>query len=221
MRILVPALAIAAALATAAFAQPPRLDGGFFAALNGDPAALQGALDASAAAMAKNPKDADATAEHGLLTFFSAGQALGKGDASAMPKLQAGMAEMDRAVAIAPDNIRVRIFRGIALHQGTRGMPEAVGRPLLENARSDFATSYEAQAKQLDQLGEHRLGELLQIKGDVESRLGRTDEAARTYALIQAKLPNTEYAARAALWMQTRTPLPANKTTCLGCHVTP
>ncbi len=92
---------------------------------------------------------------------------------------------------------------------------------MLQNALSDLEKAYALQADELDTLGEHRLGELLQIKADVESRLGRTADAERTYALIRAKLPNTGYAARAAEWMQTRTPLPASRTTCIGCHVTP
>src|SRR5688572_23992075 len=94
MRIILPVLLAAGALATAALAAPQqRLDGGFFAALNGDPVALKAAFEASEAAMAKNPKDADAIVEHGMLTFFLAGNALGKGDMSALPKLNAGMAE--------------------------------------------------------------------------------------------------------------------------------
>ena len=222
MRILLPVLLAAGALATAALASPQqRLDGGFFAALNGDPAALKGALDASAAALVRNPRDADAMVEHGMLTFFTAGNALGKGDMSAFPTLQAGMEELDGAVTIAPDNPRIRVFRGIAYHQGSRGMPEAMGKPLLEKAGADFQMAYDAQAAVLDQLGEHRLGELLQIKGDIESRLGRTAEAEKTYGMIKAKLPNSDYAARADDWLKTRNPLPANQTTCIGCHVTP
>jgi hypothetical protein len=38
-------------------------------------------------------------------------------------------------------------------------------------------------------------------------------------ALAQERLDTTEYARRAALWLQTRQPLPIAQTMCVGCHV--
>ncbi len=217
MRIILPAALCAVALTTAALAAPQRLDGGFFATVSGDPAAMAKALADTEAALTTNPNDADILIEHGVLSLLVAGRS----NPPSLPKLNAALAEMDRAAALAPDNQRVRTLRGIFLHLASQGTPPAVATGLMEKARTDFQYLYERQATELDQLGEHRLGELLQIKGDLESRLGRTGEASATYAMIKAKLPRTPYAQRADEWMKTRTPLPSNQTTCIGCHDTP
>jgi hypothetical protein len=112
----------------------------------------------------------------------------------------------------------VRGLRGILLQQASRQMPAAMQETMLENARSDFQFLFDTQLEILDELGTHRLGELLQALGDVHSRQGRTADAERYYALVQQKLPGTEYASRADEWMRTRHPLPADRTACTGCH---
>jgi hypothetical protein len=213
---------VAVLSATAVSAQPePQLDGGFFAALGGDSAAIQAVLESTAQALAQNANDAEALVEHGFMTVFAGSVAARAGEPDGMSRIGAGMAEMDRAVALAPDNGRVRVLRGIMLQQASYDAPATVAHPMLENARSDFDRAYALQVDVLDLLGEHRLGELLQIKADIESRLALTAEAEETYRLLSAKLPNTEYAERAGEWLQTRSSLPRNKTTCIGCHVTP
>jgi hypothetical protein len=216
--LMLSALTGTAALTPAALAQS---DTGFFAAIRGDPVKLKAALADASARMARNPNDANALVEHGMLTFIEIGTSGARADAAMFERMTQATAQMNRAVELAPHDPRVRVLRGITLHQGSRPMTGQMSRSMLEDARLDMQKAYEVQAHELDSLGEHRLGELLQIKADVESRLGRTAEAERTYALIRAKLPDTEYAARAEEWMATRTPLPATKTTCIGCHVTP
>lgn len=221
MRLITLILPATLAAGVALAQTPPRLDGGVFAALSGDPAIMKAALDDTAAALARNPEDAVAMVEHGFLTVFAGSARLRVGDQSAMQEVNTGMAEVDRAVATAPDNGRVRALRGILMQQAAYDAPAAAGRPMLEKALTDFRRLYDLQAGDLKGLGEHRLGELLQIRADVESRLSLTEDAERTYAQIQALLPGTEYASRAAAWMTTRAPLPRNQTTCIGCHVTP
>jgi hypothetical protein len=125
---------------------------------------------------------------------------------------------MHEAVALEPEDGLVRVLRGILLQQVSRQMPPPMQAPMLEHARSDFQFLFDAQADILDELGPHRLGELLQALGDVHSRQGRTADAERYYTMIQQRLPRTEYAARADEWMRTRQPLPGERTTCIGCH---
>jgi hypothetical protein len=43
-------------------------------------------------------------------------------------------------------------------------------------------------------------------------------DAERYYTMIRQKLPGTEYDRRAAEWLQTKQPLPAERTACVGCH---
>jgi hypothetical protein len=68
-------------------------------------------------------------------------------------------------------------------------------------------------------LGSHPLGELLQGLGDIYSRQNRPQQAERYYGMILTMLEDTEYARRAARWMKTKQPLPAEETGCVGCHM--
>jgi tetratricopeptide (TPR) repeat protein len=90
---------------------------------------------------------------------------------------------------------------------------------MLEKARSDFQRIFDLQQNELDGLGTHPLGELLQNLGDAYSRQGKPDEAEKYYRLIEARLEKTEYARRATVWLRTRQPLPLAETMCVGCHV--
>ena len=94
---------------------------------------------------------------------------------------------------------------------------------MLERGRTDFQYAFDIQSKagQLDTIGTHPLGELLQGLGDVYSRLGKTDDARKYYEMVQTKLPDTEYAKRAAQWMTTGQQLPAAQSGCVGCHMVP
>lgn len=194
----------------------------FFAGAAGDGAALQRAMAAAEGALAQDAKNAPAMSVHGFGAVIAGGQAYQKGDASRGGELfQRGLAELNGAVQLAPENGLVRALRGILLQQVSRQMPPGMGTPMLDDARSDFQFLFDAQSANLDGLGPHRLGELLQSLGDIHSRLGRTADAERFYGLIQQKLPDTEYARRASAWMTTKQPLPAERTTCVGCHTGP
>jgi hypothetical protein len=132
---------------------------------------------------------------------------------------QKGTSEMDRAVSLAPDSIDVRISRGGILRMLTPGMPNfPILKTLIENARSDYQFAFDSQKDQLDRLGTHPLGELLQGLGDLYSRQGKTKEAETYYVMIQTKLRGTPYAERADEWMKTKQPLSAERTACIGCH---
>jgi tetratricopeptide (TPR) repeat protein len=199
-----------------------RIRNDFFAGAAGNAAALRRAIDTTERALAEDPKNAQALSVHGFGTVLDGGQAYQKGDALRGTELvQRGLAEMNEAAGLAPSDGLVRVLRGILLQQVSRQMPPAMQAPMLEDARSDFQFLFDAQAGVLDQLGPHRLGELLQALGDIHSRQGRADDAQRYYAMIRQKLPDTEYAKRAVEWMRTRAPLPAERTTCVGCHTGP
>jgi hypothetical protein len=191
----------------------------FFAGATGDAAALERAMAATERALAENGGNAQALSVHGFGNVIVGGQAYQKGDAArGGDLLQRGLAEMNQAVALAPSDGLVRALRGILLQQVSRQTPPPMQPPMLESARSDFQFLFDAQAGKLDELGTHRLGELLQALGDVHSRQGRVPDAERYYTMIRQKLPGTEYDRRAAEWLQTKQPLPAERTACVGCH---
>lgn len=219
-------LMTACLLASALLAGADRFDykvrDAFFAGMMGDSQALERAMSAAAETIAANPKHAEAMVWHGAGLYFQGGSAMAHGDRlKAMELIMKGLAEMDRAVELEPENPGVRIPRGSALIASVRVMSGAnpmVGM-LTRKAISDFTTVYEMQKDHLDKLGTHPLGELLQGLGDMHSRSGEKDRAADFYRMIAAKLPGTEYAKRASAWLETRETLPASKSQCVGCHV--
>jgi tetratricopeptide (TPR) repeat protein len=191
-----------------------------FAGFAGDRQAFERGMAACEKILAENPSHAEALVWHGSGTLFLAGTAFESGDtARGMDLFDKGVAEMAKAVALEPDNIAVRIPRGATLREATRTMPLNVAAPLLEAARTDYQHTFDVQKAALDRVPKpHPLGELLQALGDIYSRQGNTAEAERYYTLIPQHLPDTEYARRAAQWMQTRRPLPAAQSGCIGCH---
>jgi tetratricopeptide (TPR) repeat protein len=193
----------------------------FFAGmLSGDEDRFKRAMATTEAALADNPNNGAALVWHGLgVAMLSQRQfESGKPDA-AMAMLKTGLAEMARAVELEPNNIGVRIPRGSALREMSRSMPPAMADPLLEAARTDFQHTFDLQKDRLADVGKpHPLGELLQGLGDIYSRQGKTEEAARYYTMLEERLPGTEYAARATEWAKTRQPLPQARTQCIGCH---
>jgi tetratricopeptide (TPR) repeat protein len=194
----------------------------FFAGMmSGDEARFQRAMTATEKELAANPDNGSALVWHGLgVAMLSQRQAQAGNLQGAMAMLQKGLAEMARAVELEPDNIGVRIPRGSALREISREMPPGMSEPLLEAARTDFQHAFDLQKARLDQVATpHPLGELLQGLGDIYSRQGKPDEAAKYYMMIQERLPGTEYAARGAEWTATRQPLAPARTQCIGCHI--
>ena len=53
---------------------------------------------------------------------------------------------------------------------------------------------------------------------DTFSRLGATEKADYFFGELQKQMPNTPYAKRAAIWFETKQPLPAAQVNCIGCH---
>ena len=219
---LVTAAVTAFALAAVAAAQGfdfERVRGDFFAGVAGDAAAMRRGMATAKAALDADPKNAQAMVIHGFGTVLSAVPEIQKGNMAAFPTMQLGFDQLDEAVRLAPEDGLVRALRGIMMQQATRQMPEPARTRMLENGRTDFQFLFDVQQPQLAQLGTHRLGELLQGMGDLHSRLGRTADAERYYRMITTMLPESEYARRADEWLQTRQPLSAERTQCIGCHV--
>lgn len=191
-----------------------------FAGLAGNMDALTRAMAACEKILAGDPNHAESLVWHGSGTVFLSGRAFQEGDAPrGMTLFQKGVDEMARAVELAPTNIGVRIPRGATLREATRNLPPTMAAPLLETARTDFQMAFDLQKQTINQTSKpHRLGELLQALGDIYSRQGKPEKAAGFYRLMLAHLPGTDYAARADEWMQTRQPLPAARSRCIGCH---
>lgn len=190
----------------------------FFAGFAGDAAALARAMRATEAMLAENPNHAEALVWHGSGTYYLAGQAFQKGDPEkGMELAQKGIAEMDRAVELAPDSVGVRIPRGSVLLTSTRYQKGPHVQALVERGLRDFEKAYEIQRGMLDRLGVHPKGELLLGLADCYSRSGDSERARLFYERAAKELAGTPYARSAQEWLETGRLAPP-KAGCLGCH---
>lgn len=191
----------------------------FFAGFAGNRQALDRGMKACEEALSKNSNNAAAMVWHGAGNFYLGGAAFQAGDMATGQQLsEKGLGEMEHAVAIAPDNLGVRIPRGAVLLTASQDMPAQMARPLIDKGLADFEHSYELQAKIFDTLGTHPRGELLIGMASAYARTGKTEQADAMFERIRATLPGTPYASSAQKWLDTKTLAP-REAGCLGCHV--
>jgi tetratricopeptide (TPR) repeat protein len=196
----------------------PDLRDQMFAGMMGDAAVLEKAMKAAEEALAKNPKDAEALVWHGMGVFYQCGQAFRSGDMETGGALFAkATEEMDRAVAIDPENTAVLVPRGFILLAATREMPPEVGDPLLEKGLADFEKTLALQAARSPKPGVHAQGEVLFGLAEGYSRTGNKEKAKSYFERIAKELPDTPYAQRAKKWLDNK-PLEAAELNCAGCH---
>jgi len=190
----------------------------FFAGFAGNAEALARGMKACEAALAENPKQAEALVWHGGGLLYQAGGAFRSGDQQkGMEMWTRGLQEMKTAVELEPDSVGVRIPRGASLLGVSRFVPPEMAKPLLADGLADYEHTYELQKPMFAELGTHPRGELLFGLAEGYSRFGDEAKARQYFELIKHDLPDTAYAKRADLWMETKS-LPANQTQCVGCH---
>jgi hypothetical protein len=216
------------ATATAPVAEPPessRFDlevrDDFFAGFTGDLAALDRGMKRCEDELAKNPDHAEALVWHGAGLLFQAGQAFQTGDAARGTELwQRGLAEENRAVAIAPEDVAVRIPRGAVFLNMAPFVPDpTTKKSLLETGVGDYEKTLALQAAYFTKLSEHAQGQLLWGLADGWDQLGADAKARAYYQRIARDLPGTDYAERANLWLAgTPSTEPAP---CGECHAAP
>jgi hypothetical protein len=192
----------------------------FFAGYAGDKEALARGMKACEAALAADPKNAEAMVWHGSGVLAEAQGLFASGNAQkAMPVWMRALQEMQTAVDIAPDNVGVRIPRGAVLLTASHYIPDAsIAKPLIVDGVADYQHTYDLQKEYFATLGTHPRGELLMGLADGYSRLGDQDKATMYFDEIASTLPDTAYAKRANAWKETKS-LPVEQTGCVGCHV--
>jgi hypothetical protein len=113
-----------------------RVRNDFFAGFAGNQEALDRGMKLCEDELAQNPTNAAALVWHGSGVFFESGTYFRAGDRAKGGEFwQRGLGEMDKAVAMAPDTLGVRIPRGAVLLTASRSLPNAeMARPLIERA---------------------------------------------------------------------------------------
>jgi hypothetical protein len=191
-----------------------------FAGMDGDTAAFDRAMKLIADTLAADPDHAEALVWRGDGRLFLAGQAFQRGATTEGQALTAqGTADMDRAVALAPNDIAVRVPRAAALLPFARGM-RPFNRPeadrMTRTAIGDFEFVVATSTPGWSKLTEHGRGELLGALADGWLQLDDVAKASPYLDRMTNELPDTPYAKNAALRRAdpgARVPL-----TCLGCH---
>jgi tetratricopeptide (TPR) repeat protein len=214
---------LGALLLSAAQPDPARFDmvvrADFFAGFGGDAARFARGMETCERILAENPEHAEALVWHGGGLAFKAGVAFQKGDTQTGMELWGrGLAEMDKAVALAPENVAVLIPRGAVLLTATRNMPPDASRPLLEKGLGDYEKTLALQAGYFDMLGDHAKGELLFGLAEGYSRLGQLDKTRIYFERLTKDAPQSGQSPKAKEWLATGTLPKAAGLGCVGCH---
>lgn len=135
-----------AAAATSVFAQQDKLrfdeslQKDFSVGMSGDAAALTRAMERSEKILVTNPADAETLVWHGSATLSASGKAFQNGDFREGAQLwKKGLAEMDKAVELLPDNFAVRMVRGSTYLNASKKFPDpAVAKELREKGIGDY-----------------------------------------------------------------------------------
>lgn len=191
----------------------------FFAGFAGDQARLAKGMETCERMLATTPDHAEALVWHGSGLAFNAGMAFQKGDMQTGGELwQRGMAEMNKAAALEPDNVGVRIPRGALLLQATQNMPREMSKPLLEIAVGDYEHVLALQAAYFSTLGDHPKGELLFGLAEGYSRLGNGEKARMYFDRLIKDAPTSGQAPKAKTFLETGTIPKSMGLGCVGCH---
>jgi hypothetical protein len=188
--------------------------------MDGDKEAFDRAMTLIADTLAADPDHAEALVWRGDGRLFLSGRAFQRGAIGEGQKLAAqGIADMNRAVALAPNNIAVLIPRATGLQPFANGL-RPFNRPeadrLTRIAIGDFESVMTISAERWTTLKEHNRGELLGALADGWLQLGDAAKANAYLDRMSAELPGTAYARNAAL--RQADPAAHAPLTCLGCH---
>jgi tetratricopeptide (TPR) repeat protein len=189
-----------------------------FRAFGGNEAALKSALATIEAKLQEQPDHAEAMVWRGAARNWMARRAFEAGDSERARALStAGMADMDRALALEPSNIGVLVPRAAVLLAVARNQREAARmRELAGQSAANFESALALRQNAFPKLGQHNRGEYLSGLAESWALAGNKDMAEGYLRRILAELPNSVYAERAsaklANWDDRR---PLN---CLSCH---
>lgn len=222
MRLLrVAAALLAVILATNAAAQERfdlRVREDLFAGMDGDDAAFARAMALIDETLAGQPDHAEALVWRGAARVFRSGISFRNGDfTSAITLSQQGLADMDRAVMLAPDKIGVLVPRATALLPYARFLRDPIAaRRLTETAIGDFEKVIAISQATWPQLSMHARGELMGGLADGLLVIGKTERAGKLLARMMGELPDSAYARQAQ--KRLANPAARDPLTCLGCH---
>jgi tetratricopeptide (TPR) repeat protein len=190
----------------------------FFAGFSGNEAAFKRAMARCEEVLAMDPDHAEALVWHGSGISSMAGRAFQAGDMQHGIQLWTkGLAEMNKAVELAPDDVGVRIPRGATLFEATRHLPDAnQQQALLRVALSDYEHTLMLQKAIFSGLSDHAKGELLFGLAEGWSRAGDKDKAKHYFERLIADAATSGRTTYAKAWLDGAPPASLGR--CVGCH---
>ena len=207
---------------TAAAQEPERFDETvrelFFAGFAGNEDALARGMAICEETLAADPDHPGALVWQAAGWQFQSGMAFGEGDRSTgMALFDKSLAQLDRAVALAPDSLETLIPRASVLLGSAPYISHAPTRNgLLETVVGDYTKVLELRKTNFDSLTVHSRGELLGALAEALWRLERREEAGKYLNRMITELPGSPYALMAQ--QQLDKPDTNSQLTCLGCH---
>lgn len=203
-------------------AQQPRFDmqvrEDMFAGFNGDRERFARAMKLCEDSLAANPDHAEALVWHGSGLIVQAGAAYQSGDFQRGGALWSkGLAEMDKAVGLAPNSLGTRIPRGASLFEASRRWPNRQeADALVRTAIEDYERSLQMQQNYFSTISDHAKGELLFALADGWARLGDKEKAAGYFKRLMNDAGRSGRASYAKAWLDGAPP--SNPGRCVGCH---
>ncbi len=198
----------------------------FFAGLNGDREALARGIKICEEKLKAEPDHAEALVWHGCGLLFQAANQFRQNDRQGGIELaKRGEAEMDRAVALRPHDIEVRIPRAACLLPHSRHVPNPEQqRAMLGKVIADYEETLRLQKPRFEKLSSHSRGELVMGLAEAYLRVGGAENRAKAFELLKnVKISdaNTPYAREADGWLKAPADAPAKTFAhnCFGCHV--
>jgi pentatricopeptide repeat protein len=189
----------------------------FFDGIRGDQAALDRAIALCETTLAKQPQHAEAMVWHGAGLMARSTGAFRTGDtAKGLDLYRRGLAEMDHAVELAPNNVGVRIPRGAVLLSVAPYVPEPERSKLLERGTTDYQTTLALQEPYFAHLTLHAREQLLYGLTDGYANLGQLDKARAFYERMQHDAAGSTLLTRARS-RAAGEPV-AGQTPCEQCH---
>ena len=184
-------------------AKPARFDElvrqDFFDGMRGDKAAMARAVKLCEDTLAKNPDHAEALVWHGAALAGKSAEAFASGDQqTGMALYEKGLAEMDRAVSLAPQSPGVRIPRGAVMLAMAPHVPGSEQKKLAERGVADYEATLTAQSAYFTTLPLHSREQLLYGLTDGYAMLGEADKARATYERMRHDAAGSELLGRAA-----------------------
>ena len=168
----------------------------------------------------EDPTHAQAINWLGTGKIFEATRAYAAGDQAKGDALyRAGFAEMQKGVAMAPQDVGILATTAGTLMNFAGKLPDPHYRQAVETARVHYATLYALQETPLDRFPLHLKGEALAGVAETEFRVGDRDKGIAFLKRIAAGMPGTPYARTAEAWLAAPEAVTRDsRLVCQSCH---